>query len=75
MNYDDRPDCGHLTRNDLDGVAASLRTVFTAVEDGKFDKMLRDLDRVWTNSCSHSADTQVAAGLGRWLGSGDGKGR
>lgn len=48
MKYADRPTQMHLKHDDLCGIGASLRTIFTVADDGRFDALLRDLDLVST---------------------------
>jgi hypothetical protein len=44
LNTANPPDQMHLKQVDLNGIAASLRSIFTIADDGKFDSLLRDLD-------------------------------
>ena len=55
MNYETRPAPARLTCNDLNGVGASLRTIFTVADDGKFDAILRHLDMAYRRCGQGSA--------------------
>lgn len=40
----------HLNPADLRGVGASLRTLYTVADDGKFDALLGKLDRAYVRN-------------------------
>ena len=47
MNYQSRQSQVHLTRKDLSGVSAGLRTIYTVSDNGDFDGLLKRLDAVY----------------------------
>ena len=55
MKYQSRPSQVHLTRKDLTGVGASLRTIFTVADNGEFDGLLKRLDAVY-EGCTNNLD-------------------
>ena len=54
MKYQSRPSQVHLTRTDLNGVGASLRTIFTVADNGEFDGLLKRLDAACEGYCGNT---------------------
>ncbi len=53
MNHQSRSSQVHLTRKDLSGVSAGLRTIYTVSDNGEFDSLLKRLDAVYEDCAGH----------------------